>query len=286
MVRDTPDADYLYLNNIRGIQSERRKDGKPTGYYWDMLAGAPALADGKSALFLGVAGGAAAEAIARAWPGMQMTGVEIDPGVTAAARRWFGLTMPVVTADARRFVAEPGEKYDVIVVDLYATGQIPSHLATKEFYAAIARRLAPGGVVAVNVFGAGNKQAVVDPVTATIASVFPGILGVNIGRSNTIVLAWNKPVSLAEARSMLAEAPTTARTAAINMAVRLFEPTASTLAAEILTDERSDLEVRGAKAWNAERDDNIARLFPRAAKLVDGVSAIRNWLALKASAFW
>jgi hypothetical protein len=83
----------------------------------------------------------------------------------------------------------PPPQYDTIVVDLYATGQIPAYVATREFYAEVARRPALGGVVGVNVFGAGQKQSVVDPVTATIGSVFPGVLGIDLGAFNTIVLA-------------------------------------------------------------------------------------------------
>jgi hypothetical protein len=286
MVRDTAQADYLYLNNLRGLQSARRKDGSPTGLYWDKLAAAPALATGKSVLFLGVAGGVAVEATAKAWPGITMTGVEIDPGITAAARRWFGLTIPVTTADARRFIAAPGEQYDVIVVDLYATVQIPSHLATREFYAAVARRLAPGGVVAANVFGAGQKGAIVDPVTATMASVFPGLLGVELEGSNTILLAWNKPVGLSEARSMLAAVPETARNAAASVAAGLFEPTASSLAAEVLTDERSDLEVRAARAWNAMPDDTTAGLLPHGTSLIRLASATRGWIERRFGLSW
>ena len=248
MVSETAEATYLLLNSPRDMQSMLRKDGGPTGYYWDMLAAAPALSAGKTALFLGVAGGTAATATVAAWPGIEASGVELDPGVTEIARRRFGLKIPVATADARRFIESGDSLFDTIVVDLYATGQIPAHVATREFYAAVARRLAPGGVVALNVFGAGDPAAIVLPVEATLASVFPGLLAADAGNGNVLLLAWKIPVSVAEARDMLARAPRTARQAASLMAQFLADVPSQLGGADVLNDERSDLEVRAGRA--------------------------------------
>lgn len=253
LVSDTSIALVLSLNTPSVIQSLRRHDGRPTGYYWDVLATAPALAQGTSALFLGVAGGTAVEATQRAWPGLRAEGVEIDPAVTEIARRRFALTIPVATADARRFIEAPGDAFDVIVVDLYATGQIPAHVATREFYAAVARRLAPGGVMALNVYGAGEPEAILAPLATTIAAVFPGLLASDAGGGNTILLAWNDPMPLATAQALLAAAPAGARPAAERMLAGLAEPAPAWRGARILTDNRSDLDLRAARALNAGR---------------------------------
>jgi SAM-dependent methyltransferase len=226
------------------MQSLRRHDGGPTGYYWDVLAAVPALARGNSSLFLGVAGGTAVEQTLQAWPGLQAVGVEIDPAVIEVARRRFGLSIPVVAADARRFVAEPGPRFDVIVIDLYATGQIPAHVATREFYEAVARRLAPGGVVALNVYGAGDPATVVGPVAATLAAVFPGVLAADAGGGNVILLAWAEAMDLATARSLLAVVPLPAAERLL-AGLALPDPGWERV---VLTDDRSDLEIRAAKA--------------------------------------
>lgn len=253
LVSDTGTALVLALNTPSVFQSLRRHDGRPTGYYWDVLAATPALADGTSALFLGVAGGTAVEATQRAWPGLRAEGVEIDPAVTEVARRRFGLNISVATADARRFVDAPGAAFDIIVVDLYATGQIPAHVATREFYAAVARRLAPGGVMALNVYGAGDPEAILAPLAATIGAVFPGLLASDAGGGNTILLAWNTPMPLADAQARLIAAPEAARAAAERMLVGLAEPSPAWRTAPILTDNRSDLDLRAARALNAAR---------------------------------
>ncbi len=234
MVSQVPGGLVLALNSPGVMQSLRRHDGGPTGYYWDRLAAVPALARGNAALFLGVAGGTAVEAMLRAWPGLRALGVEIDPAVTEVARRRFGLTIPVVAADARRFVAAHGEQFDVIVIDLYATGQIPAHVATREFYAEVARRLAPGGVVALNVYGAGDPAAILGPVAGTLEAVFPSVLAADAGGGNVILLAWAEAMDLATARS---------RAGWEDLA--LPDPAWERV---VLTDDRSDLELRTARA--------------------------------------
>jgi SAM-dependent methyltransferase len=244
MVSQVPGGLVLALNSPHVMQSLRRHDGGPTGYYWDVLAAVPALARGHSALFLGVAGGTAVEQTLHAWPGLQAVGVEIAPAVIEVARRRFGLSIPVVAADARRFVAEPGPRFDVIVIDLYATGQIPAHVATREFYEAVARRLAPGGVVALNVYGAGDPATVVGPVAATLAAVFPGVLAADAGGGNVILLAWAEAMDLATARSLLAVVPLPAAER-LRTALALPDPGWERV---VLTDDRSDLEIRAAKA--------------------------------------
>jgi len=248
MVWDTPPATYLMLNSPIAVQSMRRRDGAETGSYWELLAATPALAEGRSALFLGVAGGSAIEATLRAWPGLRAQGVEIDPGVTAVAREYFALTIPVQHADARRALAGGTETFDVIVVDLYATGQMPAHVATAEFFQAVSRRLAPGGVVALNVFGAGDPRAVAGPLAATLRAVFPAVLAVRSGSGNTILLAWNEPMPLATAVARLRAAPAPARRVAERMAATLADAAPLAAGHQPLTDERSDLELRAARA--------------------------------------
>ena len=252
LVADTGEALVLSVNSPEIVQSLHRHDGAPTGAYWDALALAPALAEAPGAaprvLFLGVAGGAAVTAAARIWPAMRAQGVEIDPGITDVARRRFGLAIPVATADARRFVAAPGDAYDAILIDLYATGQVPVHVATREFFAAVAARLAPGGVVAMNVYGAGQPTLVTAPLAATLGAVFPTVLAADLGDGNTMLLAWAGAVTLAEARARLAAYPGTAA-----LAAALAAPDPAWRAAPVLTDNRSDLELRAARALSIAR---------------------------------
>jgi len=48
-------------------------------------------------------------------------------------------------------MARGSETYDFILLDAYAGEGIPQALATPAFFRAVARRLAPGGVVVINI---------------------------------------------------------------------------------------------------------------------------------------
>ncbi|MBX3744226.1 MAG: hypothetical protein KF833_02865 [Verrucomicrobiae bacterium] len=107
------------------------------------------------ALFLGMGTGISLAAAA-AHPGLRADGVELLPEVVAclpefepenaALRdrdrfRWW-------VADARRFVRAAAGEYDVIVADLFHPAEDGAgFLYTREHFAALRRRLAPGGLV-------------------------------------------------------------------------------------------------------------------------------------------
>jgi len=88
---------------------------------------------------------------------------EIDPAVISLARssEFFSFLgdskaeIDVVEADGRLALedeqrrGEPG--WDVLVVDAFSSDAIPVHLLTREAFALYARRLAPGGVIAIHV---------------------------------------------------------------------------------------------------------------------------------------
>ncbi|NBC31861.1 MAG: methyltransferase domain-containing protein [Alphaproteobacteria bacterium] len=101
-------------------------------------------------LVLGLAGGMAASHLARA--GHAVEAVEINARAVDVARRWFDLApeVAVTVGDARRFVDGCGARYDAIFVDVFSGLHTPEHLVTREFFAAAAGCLAPGGVIVVN----------------------------------------------------------------------------------------------------------------------------------------
>ena len=85
-------------------------------------------------------------------PEVAATGVELVPDVVAL-QKWFRPHNPlatgsrVVTADARRFLKTTTERYDVIVGDLFHPARDGAGaLYTREQFAAMRARLAPGGL--------------------------------------------------------------------------------------------------------------------------------------------
>jgi len=109
-------------------------------------------------LMVGLGGGTFSTLVHRAMPEMTIDAIEIDPVVVAAARAHFGLREDdryrVHVADAAAWMtggAPEEDRYDFILLDAYAGEGIPDALATPAFFRAVARRLAPGGVAAINI---------------------------------------------------------------------------------------------------------------------------------------
>ncbi len=109
---------------------------------------------------------------------LTLVGVEIDPEVVELGRRHLDLPDdPRLTIwtdmDARTFVDHCPSSFDLMLVDCYARQSfVPSHVTSHEFFESARRRLAPRGVIALNVFGYGAHDAVVETVVETLASVF------------------------------------------------------------------------------------------------------------------
>ena len=87
-------------------------------------------------------------------PANRYTYVDIDPQIRQIAERDF-LREPArgqfVAGDARAFVRHATERYDAVVVDVYAAlTSIPAHLVTREFWRATRAVLAADGVMVAN----------------------------------------------------------------------------------------------------------------------------------------
>ncbi len=126
----------------------------PAGQVFDTL-GAPGRLGRAAILGLGVAAPAA-----YGKPGQRITFYEIDPAAVALARdpRYFtylgnsDATIDLVAKDGRTAIAsEPDASLDLIVLAALACGPAPVHLATREAIVLYLDKLAPGGILAVDV---------------------------------------------------------------------------------------------------------------------------------------
>ncbi len=139
-------------------------------HYWRLAeVFAPRL---DRALFLGGGGFAMPEQLAKRHGESRIDVVEIDPAVIDVGRRYFGLNnFPAVTphaGDARRYLLDTREKYDLIFGDAYnGLRNIPGHLVTQEFFALLKSRLADDGLYMMNI---------VSPIRGENAQLFRAIL--------------------------------------------------------------------------------------------------------------
>ena len=127
-------------------------------------------------LMVGLGGGSISTYLGRAMPDVQIDVVELDPGVIAAGRKYFGLQetdkVHFIESDGRVLLNRNKEPYDLILLDAYRELGVPFHLLTREFYELIKTRLAPGGAVASNL--SGNSKLYVSSL-ATFRAVFAAV---------------------------------------------------------------------------------------------------------------
>ncbi len=143
------------------------------------LAHRPASRD---VLFIGLGGGSSPKRMWRDFPRLRLQAVELDPEVVEAAYRWFELPrdprLAVDVDDGRRWLTRHEKRWDVIVIDAFYADAIPFHLATREFLQLVRQRLAPDGVVVVNVIGSvtGSESKLLRSLTKTYGSSFSTVL--------------------------------------------------------------------------------------------------------------
>jgi spermidine synthase len=190
----------LQLNEGVAVHSVWRAGSVLTGGEWDMFLVVPPLLDRpvERMLVIGNAGGTIARAYGELYPDVEIDGVEIDPEVTEAGRRYLGLgdnpKLVVHDADGRPFLQLTDRRYDVIVVDAYRQPYIPFYLATKEFFELARERLEPGGILALNVAAVPGDERLSEAVGSTVLAAFPQAWRWKPLRFNELVLGLDEPL--------------------------------------------------------------------------------------------
>jgi spermidine synthase len=228
--RVTEDSDgrrELELNEGQAVHSVYRADTVLTGDYWDGFLVLPFAARTQAprrVAILGNAAGTTARAYGRFFPAARIDGVEIDQALTEVGRERFGMDNPrlrTFAQDARPFLARQDDgRYDAIFVDTYRQPYIPFYLATREFFELARDKLAPGGVVVVNVGHPRDSRRLERVLAATMREAFPAVLRDPIEDTNVLLVGTAargagaarlraaplhpelRPIALAEARHL------------------------------------------------------------------------------------
>jgi hypothetical protein len=180
---------------------------------WDAFLALPPLLGRplERVAILGNAAGTTARALGVYYPDAEVDGVELDAAVSRVGRRYFGMEdnprLTVHDADARPFLRSTDRRYDLIVVDAYHQPYVPFYLATREFFRLVRDRLAPGGIVALNVAAVPDDKRLVGAIGATVAAELPQVLEWPALRFNTIVLGLTEPLAPEELRRRLRTGP-------------------------------------------------------------------------------
>jgi spermidine synthase len=178
--------------------------GYLTGHYWDsflVLPLAARAAPPRRIAILGNAGGTVARQYGRYWPHTDVDAVELDPELTEVGYRYFDMgsnpNLTVHDEDARPWLRRASGGYDLIVVDAYRQPYIPFYLATREFFDLARERLAPGGIVAVNVGHPKGSDELERVLGRTMSAAFPTVLRNPVEPTNTVLVGSEATASAA-----------------------------------------------------------------------------------------
>ncbi len=158
-------------------------------------------------LEIGLGGGSTVSYLSSALPDASIVAVEIDKDVVELARKHFRFTesekLRTAVSDGRSYLMRDNAMWDVILIDAYRGPFVPFHLLTREFYALVKSRLAPGGVVVQNIE---PSTMLFDSATATLNSVFPSV-DLYEGGGNVVAVGYSGPsLRQAELRERAARA--------------------------------------------------------------------------------
>lgn len=146
----------------------------------------------KRVLIVGLGGGAIPAFLRHHYPKLIIDAVDIDPVVVDMAKRHFNFRedarMKAFVGDGRKFIEDGKHRWDIIILDAFSGSAIPKHLATRQFLEAVKAKLAPGGVVAANIWQPRyNTQYY--PMRKTYRAAFKHVNFVQVSRGSDIFLA-------------------------------------------------------------------------------------------------
>jgi len=143
------------------------------------------------------------------YPAVSLDYVEIDPAVIRLAERYLPAgaaavlkdpRVRVINEDGRAFIERTDRTYDAVILSLPepATAQI-NRFYTREFFALVAKKLNPDGVLSFVVPSAENYisadlERFLETLETTLTNVFPEVLAVPGG--NNVFLASRAPLSI------------------------------------------------------------------------------------------
>lgn len=179
VIEDDKGVRYLVFNEGLSVESVYDKNKQLTGAFYDYYSLLPhQIANLKpKVLVLGLAGATIPRQYNGFFPSSEVDAVEIDPKVVKIAEDYFDLKeikANVMIADGRDYLARTDKRYDIVIIDVFQNElYIPWTFATREFWELVSSRLAPKGIVAMNVHSVSPGTDLLSSMSNTVASVFP-----------------------------------------------------------------------------------------------------------------
>ncbi len=190
-VIDSANKRTLYLNGLKHSQMDKNNPNDLlftyTKYFHLGNLFNPQL---EKILFVGGGGFSGPKNFLENYPDSLIDVVEIDFKVIDVAKTYFSLRdnsrLQIFNEDARTFLVNSDEKYDLIILDAYATDYVPFHLLTQEYFQILKEHLKPNGIVISNLLGTieGDTSDLPRSVYKTMKSSFPTVYVFTTAGSN------------------------------------------------------------------------------------------------------
>jgi len=136
-------------------------------------------------LVLGLGGGTIPHLLAKNFPGINITSVEIDPVMVEIAKNYFDLDQipnhRVIIADALRVVVEPEEfqlapsSFQALLVDIFIGEKYPDLGSSGNFISAVKRMVSSGGLVIFNRIYISSHQDEVNTFVEYLSNYFKNV---------------------------------------------------------------------------------------------------------------
>jgi spermidine synthase len=150
----------------------------------------------KNVLVLGLGGSSMQYLLAKKFPGIHITSVEIDKNMVDVAKKYFALDeIPdhrIIIGDALKVISVPEEygipqqSFQAVIVDIYCGQKYPDLGSSGNFFAGIKNLVIPGGLVVFNRLYLEHHQEQVNRFIESLEGFFSNVKSVIIaGRTNS-----------------------------------------------------------------------------------------------------
>lgn len=197
VVEDASGRYRLYLNDLLVQNTYDPAAGRSESLFTYMLHGLTRSYHPQASKILCIGLGVGIVPRQFATEGATVDVVEINPAVVPLAREYFDFDPAAVNltfGDGRAVVGTTTNRYDAVVLDAFLGESPPSHLMTREAFAAIWRCLRPGGVLVMNAFGefAPERDFLLGSLRKTLGAVFRSVRIHASGNGNVFFVASDR----------------------------------------------------------------------------------------------
>jgi spermidine synthase len=141
------------------------------------------------ALVIGLGAGSQVKAMREDFPEISVDGIEIDPKVVEAGKKYFGLEegerTRIFVEDGRRGLMDLNGSYDIVLIDVFKGQSMPNHMVSREFFGEVKSRMSEKGILVMNIAANtnGTNSEFFRNLHATLETQFSGVAAIPQNKS-------------------------------------------------------------------------------------------------------